>query len=132
MYKTIVLLCSSILEVHTELMCPYISSRCWSLGKLVTVKLLTSVLLASSKGRVYTHHLHWFLNVCQVHHLLGTCTRLKDVCEIQISTNSCCTDFLLRLQLWKSCGNFVQGPLTTCLICARLRCLQQSWQDWLH
>ena len=94
MYKTVVLLHSSILEVHTELMCPYISPRCWSLRKLVMVKLLTSVLLASSKGRVYTHHLHWFLNVCQVRHLSGMCTRLKDVRGIQISTNSCCTGFL--------------------------------------
>ena len=96
MYKTVILLHSSILEVHTELMCLYVSPRCWSLGKLVTVKLLVSVLLASSKGRVYTHHLHWFLNICQVHCLLGTCTKLKDVCGIQISTNSCCTGFLHR------------------------------------
>ena len=107
MYKTVILLCSSILEVYTELMCPYVSSHYWSLGKLVTVKLLTSMLLASSKGRVYIYHLHWFLNVCQVHHLLGMCTRLKNVCGIQISTNSCHTGFLHRLQLWKSCGNFV-------------------------
>ena len=82
MYKTVVLLCSSILEVHTELMCLYISPHGWSLGKLIMVKLLASVLLASSKGRVYTHHLHWFLNVCQVRHLSGMCMRLKDVCGI--------------------------------------------------
>ena len=82
MYKTIILLCSSILEVHTELMCPYVSLHDWSLEKLIAVKLLISVLLASSKGRVYTYHLHWFLNICQVHHLLETYTRLKDICEI--------------------------------------------------
>ena len=79
MYKTIVLLCSSILEVHAELMCPYVSSCCWGLGKLVVVKLLKSVLLASSKGRMYTHHLHQFLNICKVCHLSEVCTRLKNV-----------------------------------------------------